>query len=308
LLLGPSCCAAMPFRPVPLTAEGTPLYLDAETTLLADGSAVLHHAGVKEDGKVYLTNHRLLWVSAAAKALALTLRHVREVEKVSKGTFKKTHYVVFTGHAGVDAGSPEETATLTLPSATVRDMWHKTAQLAVVKAVRAFQESASTTTSAGGGSSGGGEAQPQQQAPRRNVSANLIGVAGRRNARQSVMEEQQQVTASAFESIQNLKLRAREVVAMIEEFARNPSNTAVGASAAAAGGDGGGGEGDDETKQQFQSLLQTVGIANPVLRGAYTGKGASALKAFEQEVSLELARFVREPLEVAGGILLLTDL
>jgi hypothetical protein len=302
----------MPFRPVPVSAEGSPLYLDAETTLLADGSTTLEHAGVKENGKAYLTTHRLLWVSAA-KAMALTLRHVKEVDKVTKGTFKKVHHLVFTGHSGVDANSPEETATLTLSSAAVRDTWHKTAQLAVVKAVRAFQES---------GAAGGGEAQPQQQhqpqqqqqnPPRRSVSANLVGVAGRRNARRAVMEEQQQVTASAFESIQNLKLRAKEVVSMIEEFARNPSNMATGASSAAAasgeggGGGGGDGDGDDETKQQFQSLLQAVGIANPVLRGAYTGKGASALKAFEQEVSLELARFVREPLEAAGGILLLTD-
>eukprot|EP00750_Incisomonas_marina_P021510 INCI4485.1.p1 GENE.INCI4485.1~~INCI4485.1.p1 ORF type:complete len:434 (+),score=88.57 INCI4485.1:291-1592(+) len=303
----------MPFEPLQLSQEGSLEYLAAETTLLMDPEVVLELDTLKASGKCYLTTHRLLWVASstagAPHAKAIHLHSVKEVRKSSRGTFKKKHFLIVT--ADIQApdsseGTQRKQATLTLPNSSACEAWQKRVQMAVIKATRAFQQAgaaAATASNASSSSAAGGLAASDSDA--KAVTSHTVGVAGRRRVRTAQIERQTKLTSSAFESIQSLKERAKDVVAMIERFARDPNNTAIVASST--GGGSSGGDAEDETKQQFQSLLQTVGIANPVLRDAYSGGAKKALKAFEQEVSLELARFIRDPLAAAGGILLLTD-
>ena len=267
----------MPFVPLKLSPEGAPIYHEHETTLQVATDVVLEHSGSTACGKIYLTTHRLLWVSSSPSssssrtgstndsAQQLALHHVHEVEQSSKGTFRKKYFIVITGTKTTTTTTPEgetttgtatERASLRLQNARACMDWMVKTQTAVMKVRRAFEEAAKAKA-AGGGT--GGQAREE-----RRSSGNTVGVAGRRRARTSQIEQQSQLAASAFESIESLKVKAKEIVSMIEAFAQNPSNTAVTGSGGAASS-----AEDDQTKQQFQSLLQTVGIANPVLRDSY---------------------------------------
>ena len=277
----------MPFKEIEVPGGGRPTFNASETTLLVDPGVHLAFKNANSTGKCYLTTQRILWIASSpgvpGTALALNLRNVKEVQQSSRGTFKRKHFLVITA---LDDDTHVD-VHLTMQDSTTCKKWLKHTQMAVIKATRAFKEAGKAAAAARTASNVSTSA----------VTSNTIGIAGRRRAREKAIEHQSNVTASAFESIHNLKLRAKEIVSMIEKFAKNPITN----------DDSSEGATDTDTKLQFQSLLQTVGIANPVLRTAYSGKGSAAMKAFEQELSMELAQFIQGPLAAAGGILLLTD-
>ena len=296
----------MSFTPLPLPADGAPQYFDSETTLLVDASVKLesdNHG--KTEGKTYLTTHRVIFIahekttatpddgSAKTGCFALDLGHVRDVVQDSSGFFSKKHFLQILpkqehGHRGA--------AKLVFGDKTTCKTWLNKTQMAVLNWIRPKtvqqqqveeEEAAATTATANADD-------PSSQSI--IGRSRFLGASGRRRARMAVLEKQSKLASSAFESIQSLKQSAQDIVKMIETFAQQQKANGDGAA-----------EDSEEKQNQFQSLLQQVGIANPVLREAYSGKGKHALKAFEKELSLELARFVREPLEANGGIMLITD-
>ena len=285
----------MPFRQLSLEVGDRPVYLECETTLLVDADVQLKSSMYTSTmpGQAYLTTHRLLWVSrdSPKTALALNLRNVREVTHSSKGTFKRKFFLHITvlSNKQTASGNGEGSAASSNPTSAPAEVvllimrnqqgskeWLTKTQMAVVKAAAAFRRASEAENLQRTAAHSANDTTP-------NVAARSIGIAGRRLARSSVVQAQKSLTATAFENIQTLKLRAKEIVTMIDNFANNPRNKQVSRS------ESGGGTSSEEA-QQFQSLLQTVGIANPVLRGAFAGKGSKVLKAFEQELSLELAK------------------
>lgn len=282
----------MPFQRVVLSADGTPQYYDGEITLLVDVNTQLEGPPEIQKltrGKSYLTTHRLIWVNHANKelALAINLRHIVEVEIAHRGgILNKKYFLRIFAQLGDGKFKP----TLTLNNKRVCEEWLKKIQKAVIVSRRTAKNEALPLKD-------GGNDQPNNFLLRTNSnegssksSSSAIGVAGRRQARENLIEAQNTLAESAFRSLQDLKLRATDIVAMIEQYANNPLH-----------------QQDDSSTFQFQSLLQTVGISNPILRETYVKGGKTGLAAFEQELSIELSKFLRTPLESAGGILLLTD-
>lgn len=117
----------------------------------------------------------------------------------------------------------------------------------------------------------------------------VVGVSGILRKEQETWESAGQNLQDAFQDLNALMSKAKEMMELAEKMRQklltNQSNS-----------------GDEEmgSKQDMQDLLLSVGIVSPV-----TKETAGAL--YHQQLSRQLADFVRVPVERAGGMMALVD-
>ncbi|KZV54428.1 vacuolar protein sorting-associated protein 36-like [Dorcoceras hygrometricum] len=122
----------------------------------------------------------------------------------------------------------------------------------------------------------------------------VVGVAGILRKEQEKWENTDKSLQDAFQDLNALMSKAKEMVLLAEKMRSkllSGSNNQTG------------GVGDDElgSKEEMQDWLLSVGIASPV-----TKESAGAL--YHQQLSRQLADFVKKPLERAGGMMNLIDI
>lgn len=123
----------------------------------------------------------------------------------------------------------------------------------------------------------------------------MVGLAGILRKEQEQWESTDKSLQDAFQDLNALMSKAKEMVSLAEKMRQKllsaPSSSQNGS-------------GDDEemgSKEEMQQWMLSVGIISPV-----TKESAGAL--YHQELSRQLADFVRIPLEQAGGMISLTDM
>ncbi|EYU42897.1 hypothetical protein MIMGU_mgv1a006466mg [Erythranthe guttata] len=150
------------------------------------------------------------------------------------------------------------------------------------------------TGSASGSGSALGDGGGSGSGPPLAVRAPVVGVSGILRKEQEMWESTDKSLQDAFQDLNALMSKAKEMVMLAEKMRQKllsgSSNQNSGAN-------------DEElgTKEEMQDWLLSVGIVSPV-----TKESAGAL--YHQQLSRQLADFVKIPLERAGGMINLIDI
>ncbi|CAH8382151.1 unnamed protein product [Eruca vesicaria subsp. sativa] len=122
----------------------------------------------------------------------------------------------------------------------------------------------------------------------------MVGLAGILRKEQEQWESTDKSLQDAFQDLNALMSKAKEMVSLAEKMRQKLLSAPSSQN----------GSGDDEemgSKEEMQQWMLSVGIISPV-----TKESAGAL--YHQELSRQLADFVKIPLEQAGGMISLTDM
>ncbi|XP_004306435.1 PREDICTED: vacuolar protein sorting-associated protein 36 [Fragaria vesca subsp. vesca] len=122
----------------------------------------------------------------------------------------------------------------------------------------------------------------------------MVGVSGILRKEQEMWETTDKSLQDAFQDLNALMSKAKEMVMLAEKMRQKLLSSSTSQSSAAEDGELG-------SKQDMQDWLLSVGIVSPV-----TKESAGAL--YHQQLSRQLADFVRLPLERAGGMMNLIDI
>lgn len=125
-------------------------------------------------------------------------------------------------------------------------------------------------------------------------SVRLVGVSGILRKEQEMWESTDKSLQEAFHDLNALMRKAKEMVILAEKMRQKLLS----------GSSSQGSSGNDEemgSKEEMQDWLLSVGIVSPV-----TKESAGAM--YHQQLSRQLADFVRIPLEKAGGMINLIDI
>uniref|UniRef100_A0A5B7CAP6 Vacuolar protein-sorting-associated protein 36 n=1 Tax=Davidia involucrata TaxID=16924 RepID=A0A5B7CAP6_DAVIN len=260
-----------------------------------------------KSGLLILTTHRLLWLpdttttaatnSSASAAAAIPLAavtHIFTPKKSIKNMFSSPRVrfqVSVTPEGRVDErGSKSTVITLILrgksdPDAFLGKFWEAWRG-------RAWEslgsEGSSASNSRQFGSTDGGSSGVAA------VRMPVVGVAGILRKEQELWESTDKSLQDAFQDLNALMSKAKEMVMLAEKMRLkllSGSNNQTSAT------------NDEEmgSKEEMQDWLLSVGIASPV-----TKESAGAL--YHQQLSRQLADFVKIPLEKAGGMISLVDI
>ncbi|XP_027107328.1 vacuolar protein sorting-associated protein 36 isoform X2 [Coffea arabica] len=287
-----------------LTASGRPVLYPGEiessllssVDLLSEENPNFPHL---KSGLLILTNHRLLWLPNSTPASSPTpvhiplsaVSHIFSLKKSIKSVFSTPRIrfqVSVTSEGRVDEkGLRSIVITLVLrgksdPEAFLGKFWE-------ALKVRAWEEIKVGASGAEAGSSSG----PRSGEGSLALRVPVVGVAGILRKEQEMWESTDKSLQDAFQDLNALMSKAKEMVMLAEKMRlkllAGSNNQATGAA-------------EDElgTKEEMQDWLLSVGIASPV-----TKESAGAL--YHQQLSRQLADFVRIPLERAGGTINLID-
>lgn len=119
----------------------------------------------------------------------------------------------------------------------------------------------------------------------------MVGVSGILRKEQEMWENTDKSLQEAFQDLNALMSKAKEMVTLAEKMRQKLLSSHSGAT------------NDDEvaSKEEIQDWLLSVGIISPV-----TKESAGAL--YHQQLSRQLADFVRTPLDIAGGMISVIDI
>lgn len=151
---------------------------------------------------------------------------------------------------------------------------------------RAWEASSGGSRSGQVGSSDGGSAAGGFRMP-------VVGVAGILRKEQEMWESTDKSLQDAFQDLNALMSKAKEMVMLAEKMRQKLLSGSSNQTSAST---------DEElgSKEEMQDWLLSVGIASPV-----TKESAGAL--YHQQLSRQLADFVKIPIERAGGMINLID-
>ncbi|XP_059652862.1 vacuolar protein sorting-associated protein 36 [Cornus florida] len=291
-----------------LTGSGRPVLIPGEVECSLLSSVDLEceenpRFPLFKSGILILTTHRLLWMpdtaaasSATPAAVPLaTVTHIfpTKSKKSLKTVFSSPRVrfqVVATPEGRVDErGSKSIVITLVLrgksdPDSFLGKFWEAWRG-------RAWEGSGSEGPSGSetgrGGLSDGGSSSVAIRMP-------VVGVSGILRKEQEMWESTDKSLQDAFQDLNALMSKAKEMVMLAEKMRQkllSGSNNQSNAS------------NDEEmgSKEEMQDWLLSIGIASPV-----TKESAGAL--YHQQLSRQLADFVKIPLQRAGGMLNLIDI
>ncbi|XP_028103093.1 vacuolar protein sorting-associated protein 36 [Camellia sinensis] len=255
-----------------------------------------------KSGLLILTTHRLLWIpdttgsssaSASASAIPLSaISHIFSTKKSIKSMFAspRVRFQVSSNAQGRvdDKGSRLTVITLVLrgksdPDSFLAKFWEAWRGRAWESSGPSGSESGKFGPGDVGGSSAGG-----------GLRMPVVGVSGILRKEQEMWESTDKSLQDAFQDLNALMSKAKEMVLLAEKMRQKLlSGTNNQASSA----------NDEEmgSKEEMQDWLLSVGIASPV-----TKESAGAL--YHQQLSRQLADFVKIPLERAGGMINLIDI
>uniref|UniRef100_A0A0C9QMS1 Vacuolar protein-sorting-associated protein 36 n=1 Tax=Wollemia nobilis TaxID=56998 RepID=A0A0C9QMS1_9CONI len=298
-------------HPVKLTSSGRPILqpgevecsiLDAVDLEIEENPAY----PVLKSGLAILTTHRIIWVDDNSRSAgAIPLPSVGQVfppKKSLKSMFSKPRlrlllWVDSDGRvSGVGPSRAARSLGITLvlrgqglPDAFVGRLWELLRSRAWEKDgdnPDLARQSVGQVGSVTGIAEGGGDGSSR-------MMASMAGVSGILRKEQEQWEETDKNLQDAFQDLNALMNKAKDMVMLAEKMRLK----------LLAGSSGQSGGVDDEemgSKQEMQDWLLSVGIASPV-----TKETAGAL--YHQQLSRQLADFVKIHLERYGGMIALVD-
>ncbi|KAG9458651.1 hypothetical protein H6P81_003159 [Aristolochia fimbriata] len=284
-------------QPVELTASGRPVFLPGEVECALQSAVDLEceenpNVPTIKCSLLILTTNRLIFVdescSTGGRAIPLAaVVHLFPPKKSIKSMFAspriRVQVSVSPDGRVVDKGSRSIVLTFVLrgkhdPDAFYGRVWE------VLKS-RSWESSAPAEPS-------GGELREADVA-RLSGGVRMAGVSGILRKEQEIWESTDKSLQEAFHDLNALMSKAKEMVQLAEKM-RQKLLLGPGAHSGAANDE------DIGSKQEMQDWLLSVGIASPV-----TKESAGAL--YHQQLSRQLADFVKIPLERSGGIIALID-
>ncbi|XP_050364958.1 vacuolar protein sorting-associated protein 36 [Argentina anserina] len=290
---------------VELTSSGRPVLLSSEIecSLLSavdlECEDLLNFPNLKS-GILTLTTHRLLWLpdsssQGAPSAIPLaSITHIFSAKKSIKSMFAspRVRFQLSVSPDGrvLSSGLGGRSVVVTL---VVRgkgadldvfltkfwDNWRGRAWETGNVEVTSGSESGSGSTSSGLYTKEG--------------TVRMVGVSGILRKEQEMWETTDKSLQDAFQDLNALMSKAKEMVMLAEKMRQKLLSGSTKPTAAE----------DEElgSKQEMQDWMLSVGIISPV-----TKESAGAL--YHQQLSRQLADFVRLPLERAGGMMNLIDI
>lgn len=250
-------------------------------------------------GLLILTTHRLLWLpdytipSSTGSAVFIPLSavtHIFPVKKSIKAMFASPR-IRFQASAGPQGQIQErgpKSLEITLIIRGKADVESFLEKFREAWKGRGWEEDAKSGSdgpiaSGSGSCSGGGSLA---------LKMPVVGVAGILRKEQEIWESTDKSLQDAFQDLNALMSKAKEMVMLAEKMRMkllSSSNTHAGSN-----------DEDMGTKEEMQDWLLSVGIVSPV-----TKESAGAL--YHQQLSRQLADFIRVPLDRAGGMINLID-
>nr|XP_018679484.1 PREDICTED: vacuolar protein sorting-associated protein 36 isoform X1 [Musa acuminata subsp. malaccensis] len=283
--------------PVSLTASGRPVFLpgEVERCLLPAVDLESENPGLApfRSGLLVLTSHRLLWIdeqSAAGFAAPLAaVVHAYPPKKSIRSMFASPRIRVQVSVSPdgriVEDGVRSEVITVVMRGKNDPDAFY----CRLLEVLRSRQWEAAVVAEKRNTDSG--IAEPPMAAAAR-VRMPVVGVSGILRKEQELWESTDKSLQEAFQDLNALMSKAKDMVQLAEKMRLKLLSSSSASSNA-----------DDEemgSKQEMQDWLLSVGIVSPV-----TKESAGAL--YHQQLSRELADFVKLPLERAGGMIALVD-
>ncbi|XP_045800465.1 vacuolar protein sorting-associated protein 36 [Trifolium pratense] len=295
--------------PVKLTDSGRPVLLPNEiecfflsgVDLLCEDEPNTWFPHLKS-GLLILTTHRLLWIpdaavdaSTSASSVPLaSISHIFPHKKSLKSVFASPRVrfqVSPSPERGVaTAGSRSVVVTVVVRGkgdcdAFVAKFWENWRARAWEESEKAMSSSSNVAAVAGSSSSGIYSS---------DGTVRMVGVSGILRKEQEMWESTDKSLQDAFQDLNALMSKAKEMVMLAEKMRQkllSGSNSQTNTT------------NDEEmgSKEEMQELLLSVGIISPV-----TKESAGAL--YHQQLSRQLADFVKVPLDRAGGIINLIDI
>ncbi|KAM5546479.1 vacuolar protein sorting-associated protein 36 [Rosa sericea] len=291
---------------VELTSSGRPVLLPSEIECSLLSAVDLECEDLPnfpnlKSGILTLTTHRLLWVSdsssqGASSAIPLaSISHIFSAKKSLKSIFAspRIRFQLSVSPDGrvSNSGSGSRSVVVTV---VVRgkgadldvfltkfwDNWRGRAWETGNVDLTSGSELVSGSTSSGLYTKEG--------------TVRMVGVSGILRKEQEMWETTDKSLQDAFQDLNALMSKAKEMVMLAEKMRQKLLSGSTSQAGAAE---------DEElgSKQEMQDWLLSVGIISPV-----TKESAGAL--YHQQLSRQLADFVRLPLERAGGMMNLIDI
>ncbi|XP_058078378.1 vacuolar protein sorting-associated protein 36 [Magnolia sinica] len=296
--------------PVHLTGSGRPVFLpdEVECSLISSVDLVSEEEDQNHNflpsyksGLLILTTHRLLWISESngsdpsttASIPLASVIHAFPPKKSIKSIFSSPRIrIQLDGRIlGVGSGSVSTAVMATLvlrgkktdPDAFFGRIWE-------VMRSRAWETPAPSDST----EKGGGEGSNSGDGSSSRGGVRMAGVSGILRKEQELWESTDRSLHDAFQDLNALMSKAKEMVMLAEKMRLKLLSGSTGQAGAA---------NDEEmgSKQEMQDWLLSVGIASPV-----TKESAGAL--YHQQLSRQLADFVKLPLEKNGGMIALIDI
>ncbi|XP_042515959.1 vacuolar protein sorting-associated protein 36 [Macadamia integrifolia] len=248
-----------------------------------------------KSGILILTTHRILWIDETNKDGAASIplgavNHIFSFKKSIKSMFGKPK-VRFQVSASADGrvdekGSTSMVITLVLRGKSDPESFYS--RFGEVWKSRSWE-----VVNVSGGSElrlerGGGSMEGSSV-----VRMPVVGISGILRKEQEMWESTDKSLQDAFQDLNALMSKAKEMVMLAEKMRLKLLSGSTSQANAS---------NDEETgsKQEMQDWLLSVGIVSPV-----TKESAGAL--YHQQLSRQLADFVKLPLERAGGMIALID-
>uniref|UniRef100_A0A164UYD7 Vacuolar protein-sorting-associated protein 36 n=1 Tax=Daucus carota subsp. sativus TaxID=79200 RepID=A0A164UYD7_DAUCS len=249
-----------------------------------------------KSGLLTLTTHRILFTpDTSSNAVAIPLEaitHIFSSKKSIKAMFASPRVrfqVTTTGEGSVDKnGSKSAVVTLVCrgksgpdPDVFVGKLWEAWRGRAWEASSEGSGSSLAVTVDQGGSGAG-------------VFKMPVVGVSGILRKEQEMWESTDKSLQDAFQDLNALMSKAKEMVMLAEKMRQKLLSGSTNQSSSST---------DEElgtTKEEMQDWLLSVGIASPV-----TKEAAGAL--YHQQLSRQLADFVKIPIERAGGMINLID-
>ncbi|KAL2461066.1 Vacuolar protein sorting-associated protein [Abeliophyllum distichum] len=292
------------FLPVAkLTANGRPVLEsgEVECSLLSTvdlSSEDLPAFPHLKSGLLILTTHRLLWLPSDTNTPSIitavyiplsTIQHIFSTKKSIKSMFHspRIRFQVSTTPEGQVSEKGLKSLVITLVLRGKMDTDSFLGKFWDAWRGRAWEASGLATESGSGSGS-------REVSESLAVKMPVVGVSGILRKEQEMWESTDKSLQDAFQDLNALMSKAKEMVVLAERMRLkllSGSNNQTS------------GTNDDDmgTKEEMQDWLLSVGIASPV-----TKESAGAL--YHQQLSRQLADFVKKPLERAGGMINLIDI
>lgn len=289
---------------VELTGSGRPVLLPGEIECSLLSSVDLESEENQnfprlKSGLLILTTHRLLWLldtttgvtTPFAVAIPLSaITHIFPLKKSLKSVFATPRVrfqvsVTPDGRVIVHSESGLKSTVITLVMRGKNDCDAFLSKFWEAWRCRAWESLASSSgmPESRDGTSGGGVR-----------TAMMAGVSGILRKEQEMWETTDKSLQDAFQDLNALMSKAKEMVMLAEKMRQKllsaPNTQPTNAN-----------EEEMGSKQEMQDWLLSVGIASPV-----TKESAGAL--YHQQLSRQLADFVKTPLDRAGGMINLIDI
>ncbi|KAL0008238.1 hypothetical protein SO802_009740 [Lithocarpus litseifolius] len=289
-----------------LTSSGRPVFLQNEIECSILSSVDLECDDIPnfpllKSGLLVLTTHRLLWLpdnsssssSSSAAAVALPLSFLTHIFSTKKSVKTLFHSPRVRFQASLDSS---KSVVMTVVMRGKGDTDAFLAKFWENWRARAWENDVQTQTQAGVGSSsvsGSGPGSGSGGFYTREGAVRMVGVSGILRKEQEMWESTDKSLQEAFQDLNALMSKAKEMVILAEKMRQKLLSGSNSKSSAT---------NDDEvgSKEEMQDWLLSVGIVSPV-----TKESAGAL--YHQQLSRQLADYVRIPLERAGGMINLID-